>query len=538
MKKILSMLLCLVMAIGLLAGCVTTSDGSDETKEAEQITLTIGVLADPLVISFEENFYTKWLEEQTGYNLEFYEFPSSSADAKSVFSTMVVDGGMPDIIWDIDLGRDVAEEYGEDGYLVDLKPYFDDKEGASKIFWERFALLDETTQAYALSCMTARDSDAMYRMPELQTSAVDTMDSHMYINQAWLDKLGLEAPTDLESLYEVLKAFKTLGDEVIPMIGDVGAMGSEIVNWLITLQTVYNPDGRFMADENGKLYVPEMTDGYREALIYINKLVTEGLLSPMCWTISASEAKAMNSVVPSNVGIFAGHLTLKMAQDSEAIFDYEALNLFGNAYVNLGITQLGTYITSACEHPDEAFNLLMNMYSEEGSKRLRYGVPGMNWVEADEGAKSNLGWDADIKVLHDPYDNTQQINWGKIGSTILLYAEGETAQVSEDASDWVKKKNELTAAQVENYYAAYEATDWSGLVRNQVFTSEENEYIKQIKSDCDGFISKTRAEFCTGEKDPNDDAAWDAYLAELKTLGIDEYMKIAQGAYDRTKSAE
>ena len=54
--------------------------------------------------------------------------------------------------------------------------------------------------------ITAPDGN-IYSLPFLGRSGNGWINS--FINQPWLDKLGLEMPTTLDEFYEVLKAFKT-----------------------------------------------------------------------------------------------------------------------------------------------------------------------------------------------------------------------------------------------------------------------------------------------------------------------------------------
>ena len=49
-------------------------------------------------------------------------------------------------------------------------------------------------------------------------------------------------------------------------------------------------------------------------------------------------------------------------------------------------------------------------------------------------------------------------------------------------------------------------------------------------------INKCRAQFANGELDPNDDAAWNDYLAQLDTLGLAQYQAQSQAIYDRQLS--
>lgn len=538
MKKFLAILLCLVIAVSLFAGCNKDGDNKGGTagNNGEKVTLEIGVKSDANITSFEDNAYTKWLEEQTGYDLTFYEFPATTADAKSVLGTMVVDGEMPDIIWNISLNEATRNDYGEDGYFIDLQDYFADKEGASKTFWERFALLSEEDQELNLRKMTNPETGAIYGVPHIETSLVDTMNYQAWINQTWLDELGLEAPTDPTSLRNVLQAFKDAkGDSCIPMIAYNGKMGANVVNWITNMFTHCDNNRMFSVGSDGKLYLPQTTDAYREALIYINQLRKDGLLSELTWTIASNaEIKSILAQTPTQVGVFVGHLTLSMNEGAETLFDYAPLDCYGYALLTDNNRSLSTYITESCENPDAAFNLMMVMTSEEGSLRMRYGEYGTNWTYADPGTKSGLGLDAEIKVLNDPWGTQNNVIWGQIHSTILLYAEGEVNQADEaSATEWQLYKNKLVAEQVENFYAANEANDKSVICPTLVYTEEEEEYKKQYSSDCNDVISTYRGYFTTGKKDPTSDADWKEYLDKLDELGVQKWIEIAQTVYER-----
>lgn len=90
MKRLVALLLCLVTSISLLVGC----GGKEKEKEAGDWDgkITIGLPDNSLVQDFETNKLTLWLEEQTGYDLEFYVFAATGADSKSQLATMVAGG--------------------------------------------------------------------------------------------------------------------------------------------------------------------------------------------------------------------------------------------------------------------------------------------------------------------------------------------------------------------------------------------------------------------------------------------------------------
>ena len=64
MKKVISLLLALVMSVGMLVGCGGKA-GSGDNK------LSIGIPQVSTVSNYEENGFTKYLEEKSGVELEF-----------------------------------------------------------------------------------------------------------------------------------------------------------------------------------------------------------------------------------------------------------------------------------------------------------------------------------------------------------------------------------------------------------------------------------------------------------------------------------
>ena len=547
MKKWIALLLSLATLVTLLAGCgkkeetVSDQPGASTSGDAaaDGVTITIGLPRSALVTDYDNNAFTNWLEEQTGCNIQFQYFQASTSDAKTQLSTMMVSGEkLPDILYNFQLSDDLIKEYGDDGYFLDLRDYYADKEGASKVFWERLQEIPEEEQVTNVRRMTDVENGAMYSLPCIQTSDIDTMDYQMWINQTWLDELNLQAPTDPDELYEVLKAFKQRDPDCVPLAGIENSMGGDVINWIVNMFTYCDDTRRWNVDETGKLYMPYTTDDYRQALIYMHKLVQEGLMTPLCWTIKIQEMQALTSPADNDpmVGIFAGHLTLHVTPGSEVLYNYKPLDLFGNAVINENINRRSTFITTDCENPDAAFALAMALYSKEAGWRLRYGEQGVNWDYADAGTESYLGKPAEIKILDDPFAKLNSCLWGDMAASLLTDAEGESAEKVESTDAWADYKNTIVAEQVANYHAAAEANNPKTLCPPLIQTTQEKDEILQIKSDVLTIINKCRAQFANGELDPNDDAAWNDYLAQLDTLGLAQYQAQSQAIYDRQLS--
>ena len=63
------------------------------------------------------------------------------------------------------------------------------------------------------------------------------------------------------------------------------------------------------------------------------------------------------------------------------------------------------------------------------------------------------------------------------------------------------------------------------------YTEEEREKIADMKTVIDAYAYDTAVAFITGNKPLSE---WDSYLQELEKMGLEEYLKVAQTAYDRS----
>ena len=64
------------------------------------------------------------------------------------------------------------------------------------------------------------------------------------------------------------------------------------------------------------------------------------------------------------------------------------------------------------------------------------------------------------------------------------------------------------------------------------FTEAESKQIRDAAVNLPDFVDQAMAEFITGLRDF--ESGWTQYLAELENIGLSEYIKVAQAAYDRT----
>lgn len=192
MKKLISLLLCAVMVLGLLSACGGDA-GSGTGNSGDKPVITIGIPLKTTVIDYETNSYTLWLEEELGIDIKFQVFATGSNDYMTQLSGLTLkEAKLPDILWNFTgMNGGTWDLYGQDEYLVDLTPYMEDKDGASKIWWERMANVEPEYLANILK-RCEDDFGAMYVLPDVETSVVDTMDYMVSVNKTWLAECNLE----------------------------------------------------------------------------------------------------------------------------------------------------------------------------------------------------------------------------------------------------------------------------------------------------------------------------------------------------------
>jgi len=561
MKKILALLLAIVMIFGMTA-CGGTEAESNNSEfevpaekwdgslplvaEGEDNVITIAINTSTNVLDYDTNAYTLWLEEQTGVDIEFVQFAGKAGDVRTQLSLMMAGGEeLPDILMcGSAIDKITGEEYGDDGYFIDLKPYFDNysyyfKEAMLKVF-------EGDDSVYNTIMKLAHDSagEHIYAFPTVQEAPLDTPQSHTWINQEWLDNLGLTAPTNIDELYDVLVAFRD-GDpngngkkDEIPITGKITGFYN-IEGYLINAFVYYNYNNHFNVTD-GKLWVPYNTDEYRQAMIFMNKLVEEGLLSTLTWTQSNAELKALINAQNDEFtcGIVAGHADSSFQADHQSIFTYTPLKPLADATGKGGYgprnyhsNSYRTFITADCDNPVVAFKLLDFMSCEESVMRQRWGEYGVDWEWAEPGQFGNMGGEATFVKLNPAF-------WGSQSNGSWHYIAGvgteENWQYVMD-TDLTKWDTMRATKLLEGYDNYLEAGMPEEVYYYGIFTPEEHARLADFQSDLTEYIKTARAEFATGIKDPNDDAQWQSYLDGLNSLHLDEWIEIAQKSYDRMK---
>ncbi|MBQ7565805.1 MAG: extracellular solute-binding protein [Oscillospiraceae bacterium] len=517
-------------------------------QPGEDNKITIGLIVSANVSDYDDNAYTKWVEEQTGVDIQFVLFSGSTSDVKTQLSLMIASGEkLPDIILGVSLGVSTMKEYGHDGYLTNLASLF-----STDAYYTAQALHEQYPDAAAyerkMTQFAANLDDPttheVYCFPANFMTPIDAVDNQMWINQDWLDALGLEAPTNPEELYEVLKAFRD-GDpngngkkDELPMVGVDAKRNNDVIGYILNSYLYYLPTYKFLV-ENDTVCCPYDQPEYREGLIYINKLVSEGLISPMTWTITDGELDSLiNADGDLTVGITATEGE-HFAEGNPSVEAYVPMDYMDASTPRGGYYPLyddtiarSTYITADCDNPRLAFRLLDFMNCGESYLRLRWGEKDVDWeyIPADEHLPGHSGGEAKIRILRDGVFqsvNNQTWHWQQTmaseGYWQIYQPVYDGSYNGEIYGDLQKQyENCMKRGQPEQVFYAMLRTEEEDAEFNE-WNAELNEYVKSA-----------RAKFCVGEWDPSDDAAWESYLKELEGLHYyTAWVQIGQNVWDR-----
>ncbi len=531
MKKYISLVLALVMALGILAGC-----GAKDVEElpGETVTITVGIPQNSNVVDYYENAFTKYLEEQANVKLEFMLFSNARSEYLQQLALMCsANEKLPDVILGFEFDQYIMNQYGEDGYFIDLTDYI---EAYAPNYKAQLENLDADIKEYVVDKSKHLDTGAYYGMPRVLCEAFDDLQSVAYINKSWLNKLGLQVPTTVDELKTVLTAFMTQdpndngeADE-IPMLGSEG-----VINYLLNAFVRYEQLTFNVTD--GKVWDPVKTDEFRQGVIFANELVKSGGYSKLSFSInSTSEYKNLISPVgaSSKVGIFTGNHVVMTNPATDAKKEFTALPALGDATGKGGYTIVNdpsiawtACITKDCKYPAAAMKLIDTFYMDETISRQRFGEKDVDWTYKE--GKNACGTDSYVNIVNGEAFFSGNSTWCRNMCGIMTqwnYLDVPEAAVTSNAVE----SQRLVAEQWQLVQAGKKPEERATRL---VYTPDEYA-IREMKSgNISSYISEQVILFVSGEKDPKDDAAWNEFLTTLDGQGRSELMEICQQAYDR-----
>lgn len=529
----------------------------EESKESERETLVVGIQTNTFVTDYEDNYLTNKLEEDLGINIEFYFLPASAEDVRTKMSLMATSQeDIPDVILTFGaLTQEMILEFGSKGIFIPLNQYLEDAQ-----LCPNFNAIAEEDMDVIMETIVTADGN-IYGLPKYEPTTWNETPYRYWINQKWLDQLGLETPTTIDELHEVLTAFVNSdpnGNGVKDEIGiygyTKGGYGENVLNALMNSFIFYNggaQNGGLSLDADGETVIaPFATEEWRNGLTVLSQWFQEGLIEPSIFTDDATQYKAVlnsdtNIVGLATVGSNSENWTdfdhNKNAMEMQLIPPFEGPEGICYTPYSLYSPSIDFFVTSSCKNPELAMKLADDMYSEELSYITRFGKEGVDWTNDPEVCKEytsaykEMGLVDKIDVVYnyktdvDVWSNPSNTFWHNVGPRYFPMEKGNA-----QADGSVDYDPEVRSLQVKAWnYEYYNGKHPEQMLPLLKYTLEESDETAIIITHIDEFIDTSMAEFITGQRSL-DDAGWQKYLDELNGLGLDTWLQTAQTAFERS----
>jgi len=499
---------------------VSTSKG--ETTETPVITFWV---PESEGLDWDTCSTTLFLEEKFNVDMQF-QILSSAEDGNTAYNLMLASKeDVPDVLLcTIDTTEQIVAG-AEAGLLLPITDYI--VEGTT--YYDRLQedpLWEKT--------VTANDGN-IYTFIYSDVGAHNVCFSKMWYRAEWMDKLGWEkVPSTPEEFKQYLIDIRDNdvngnGDpnDEIPLMGFYNGRMSDPVCFLMNPFELYVPDYYYITDD-GEIKFTANTDGWRKGLAYVADLYAEGLIAEETYVQDNATFKAVLNKTPEEAVIGTVPLwrvagDLDMSIEGNDFLTYQAFAPLKGDYQQAycrPVTMLPTgAITTACENPELAFQIMDYLISDEGSLLTTYGPEGANYEWVEE--KSYLGTTPAINRFSTETETLRKHVWvngcPKVDSEENRY--GTVLDENNLAND--QQWELLHFSKVyEPYYVNNNIPriTWASddvMVQKGEMTTMINEYVQTANT-----------EFVMGIRDINDDAQWEAYLKDLEKMGLNDYIEL------------
>ncbi|MBW4080984.1 extracellular solute-binding protein [Paenibacillus sp. S150] len=502
----------------------------------QTITLKMFAPQKPTIENMETNTYTKWLEEQTNIHIDWDLAAEDALNERK--QLMLASGDYPEVILHGNLTKDEQMRYGSQGVLLPLNGLIDQYAPNVKA-----AMADID---YLSSSMTAPDGN-IYSIPMVNECFHCTYPQKYWINQAWLDKLGLEVPTTTDELYTVLKAFKEQdpngngkADE-IPLTGtvksdiDKGNFDGYLMNAFI-----YNDSDTYLTVDNGTVDFAANKEEWKQGLQFMNKLYSEGLIDQGAFTQNEDAVNQLANREPDNIMGSITTMLISFALSPDDAHprhkDYVAVPpLIGPSGVQQagivnGIANGQFALTNKATEQQQiaAIRLVDFLFTEESVLLQEKGPEGERWRLAETGELDFNGEQAKYTDVPFTYTQTHNIAWEQIGPSLRTkeYLASFTAPQDPLAEGGYGTR---LYKETQEKYEPY-ATE-SAYPQGIFLASEDSDEAAQLKTTISDYVNANMAQFITGSKDIEKE--WDAYVSGFEGLQLSRYLEIYQNALNR-----
>ncbi|MFC5452356.1 extracellular solute-binding protein [Paenibacillus aestuarii] len=473
-----------VSALLLFSACSSTSTPSS-SPTAQSVNPTTSTDAGPIKLLYTKGGFEKApdgnlikaeIEKSSGVKFDMVSPPS--ADYAKQVPVILASNDKPDIA--MMATNQAVFDYAKQGALLDLKPYLSLMPDVVKNIPK--AALDYFTVDGKLLAIPVWTSQQRY---------------NFIVRGDWLKKLGLQAPTTLDQLHDVLKAFVEKdpdGNGVKDTYG-ISGLGFDSLDAIFGAFGVVAGDAPWVSDskvnlyyieQNGKLVPQTTSPEAKAALTVLAQWYKEGLIDPEMFT--QTSAVRDDKFVKNRYGVSANWWTWESQQEVKMKKNDPNVELLRIApptgpdgksgLRGVDLVARGAVVLATTKHPEAAAKFMNYFNTDKGALVSYTGVEGVHWQEKDGKITTLPQFDQDSKW----------IQWYSLfeNEAPLLKVETYLAQSRRDALQWKTIKNAadgmLTQSEIKysNDLRALKADWYSRFVTGKTSLTEWDKFVDEF----------------------------------------------------------
>ncbi len=544
-KRVIATALTMCMAFGASAcgksgaqvggGEFQQVDASELTFPlAEKTTLT-GTISYPANTESDPNNRTifKRLQEQTNVEIQWTAIQSDQWGDKITLEMSNVNT-LTDFVFSAGFSDSDLLKYAKQGAIISLEDYIDAYMPNLKAVFDKYPEYramceDENGHIWALPWIEQLGSEK---------TAIQTVGDMSFINKKWLDFLGLEMPTTVDEFEQVLIAFRHNADaiqkefnidgSIIPMsciVNDGDQDPAILINGFGEGYGDADRGRHIAVTDDLKVICSSTQMGYKDGIAWLHKLYDEGLIDSEAftqeWSTYVSKGKSGRYGVcfswdVANIDNLEDWVPLPaLTADTRNITPQ-------NGSFTSGFDRGRCVVTSVAKNPALVCAWLDLMYDPFQSPQNNWGTYG----EEDEFDIFELGTNdnGEQMLKHAPLGDASPVEVREaecVGGPLAILDEyyGVYVTCPDDAQyrlDWIK---DIYTPDMNTKY-----------VYPNVFMSEaDTKKLSDLSADVTKCINSHKADWIMNGFT---DADWDAYIEELNSYGLEEYLSIYQKYLD------
>ena len=501
---------------------------------AETATLT-GMTSYPPSTESDPNNRTifKRLEEKTNVHIEWTAIQSDQWGDK-ISLAMANPKTLTDFVFTAGFSDSDLLKYADQGIIIPLEDYIDTYMPNLKTVFDKYP---------EYRAMSTDVNGHIWALPWIEQlgadyTAIQAIGNMPFINKKWLDFLGLDMPTTVDELEQVLIAFRDHAPEIQKEFGIEGSIipmscivndGDQDPAVLINGfgEGIGDMDkGRHIAvTDDRKVVCTATQEGFKKGIAWLHKLYEEGLIDPESftqeWSTYVSKGKSHRyglcfSWDVGNIDNIVDFVPLPMLQA-----DTKNLTPQNGSFTS-GYDRGRCVVTAVAKNPALVCAWLDQMYDPFQSPQNNWGTYG----EDDGFDIFVLGENenGDPMLQHAPLGDASPVEVREAESVngplaILDEYYGVYVTCPDDAQyrlDWIK---DIYTPDMHTKY----------VFPNVFMTREDNEELSNLQADITKSINAHKSDWIMNGFT---DADWDAFQAELDSYRLNDLLAIYQKYLD------